>query len=130
MKKETKQAPAALTRASHDPFAFLRRMTSELDRLFEESGWPALPDIEVFEKNHRLVTLRGDVKTYSEKATAERVALGVYGVKAVANDVNVRLGDTQQGPTPILRGQSSPHSSGTPTAPRAHPATKVEIKAA
>lgn len=43
-----------------------------------------------------VVTLRGDVKTYSEKATAERVALGVYGVKAVANDVNVRLGDGQQ----------------------------------
>jgi osmotically-inducible protein OsmY len=38
-----------------------------------------------------VVTLRGDVKTYSEKATAERVALGVYSVKAVANDVNVRL---------------------------------------
>jgi len=27
-----------------------------------------------------VVTLRGDVRTYSEKATAERVALGVYGV--------------------------------------------------
>jgi osmotically-inducible protein OsmY len=34
-----------------------------------------------------------DVRTYSEKATAERVALGVYGVRAVANDVTVRLGD-------------------------------------
>jgi osmotically-inducible protein OsmY len=43
-----------------------------------------------------VVTLRGDVKTYSEKAAAERVALAVYGVKAVANDVNVRLGDGQQ----------------------------------
>ena len=40
-----------------------------------------------------IVTLRGDVRTYSEKATAERVALGVYGVKAVATDVTVRLGD-------------------------------------
>ena len=39
-----------------------------------------------------VVTLRGDVKTYSERASAERVALAVYGVKAVANDVNVRLG--------------------------------------
>jgi hypothetical protein len=28
-----------------------------------------------------VVTLRGDVRSYSEKATAERVALGVYGVK-------------------------------------------------
>jgi osmotically-inducible protein OsmY len=43
-----------------------------------------------------VVTLRGDVKTYSEKAAAERVALGVYGVKAVANDVNVRLGGGQK----------------------------------
>jgi osmotically-inducible protein OsmY len=43
-----------------------------------------------------VVTLRGDVKTYAEKAAAERVALKVYGVKAVANDVNVRLGDGQQ----------------------------------
>lgn len=37
-----------------------------------------------------------DVRSYSEKATAERVALGVYGVKAVANDVTVRLGDGQK----------------------------------
>jgi osmotically-inducible protein OsmY len=42
-----------------------------------------------------IVTLRGDVKTYLEKASAERVALGVYGVKAVANDVNVNLSDGQ-----------------------------------
>ena len=43
-----------------------------------------------------VVTLRGDVRNYSEKAAAERVALGVYGVKAVANDVAVRLGDGQK----------------------------------
>lgn len=43
-----------------------------------------------------VVTLRGDVKTYSEKAAAERVALATYGVKAVANDVNVHLRDGQQ----------------------------------
>jgi osmotically-inducible protein OsmY len=43
-----------------------------------------------------IVTLRGDVKTYWEKAAAERVALAVYGVKAVANDVNVRIGDGQK----------------------------------
>jgi osmotically-inducible protein OsmY len=40
-----------------------------------------------------IVTLNGDVRTYSEKAMAERVALGIYGVKAVANDVTVRLSD-------------------------------------
>jgi osmotically-inducible protein OsmY len=39
-----------------------------------------------------VVTLRGDVKTYAEKSNAERMTLGVYGVKAVANDLNVRIG--------------------------------------
>lgn len=38
-----------------------------------------------------VVTLRGEVSTYTAKSAAERVALGVYGVKAVANDLNVRL---------------------------------------
>lgn len=39
-----------------------------------------------------VVTLRGDIKSYAEKTAAEHVALGVYGVKAVANDLIVRLG--------------------------------------
>jgi osmotically-inducible protein OsmY len=43
-----------------------------------------------------VVTLRGDVRSYAEKAAAERVALAVYGVKAVANDITVRLRDGQQ----------------------------------
>ena len=38
-----------------------------------------------------VVTLRGDVRTYSAKEAAERVALRVYGVKAVANDIHVHL---------------------------------------
>ena len=38
-----------------------------------------------------VVTLRGDVPSFAAKETAERVALRVYGVKAVANDINVRL---------------------------------------
>src|SRR5262249_32887474 len=38
-----------------------------------------------------VVTLRGDVGSYTAKSTAERVALRVYGVKAVANDLTVRL---------------------------------------
>ena len=46
--------------------------------------------------DNNVVTLRGDVKTYSEKTTAERVALRVYGVKAVANDINVRPLDGHQ----------------------------------
>jgi osmotically-inducible protein OsmY len=43
-----------------------------------------------------VVTLRGDVTSYAEKAAAERVAVGVYGVQAVANDINVRLEIGQQ----------------------------------
>jgi osmotically-inducible protein OsmY len=38
-----------------------------------------------------VVTLHGDIKTYTEKAAAERVALRVFGVRAVANDLNVHL---------------------------------------
>jgi osmotically-inducible protein OsmY len=38
-----------------------------------------------------VVTLRGNVASYAEKVAAERVALRVYGVKAVANDVAVHL---------------------------------------
>jgi osmotically-inducible protein OsmY len=38
-----------------------------------------------------VVTLRGNVGSYSEKVTAERVALRVYGAKAVANDLVVHL---------------------------------------
>ena len=53
-----------------DPFALVRQMTSELDRVFDDwraFGWPAFtrrhaaaaawsPKIEVFEKDNRLVT--------------------------------------------------------------------------
>ena len=40
-----------------------------------------------------VIALRGDVKTYAERAAAERVALRAYGVKAVANDLVVHLVD-------------------------------------
>ena len=39
-----------------------------------------------------VITLRGDVKSFTEKEAAERVALKVYGVKALANDLKVRIG--------------------------------------
>lgn len=38
-----------------------------------------------------VATLRGDVESFAEKEAAERVALHVYGVRAVANDLNVRI---------------------------------------
>ena len=40
-----------------------------------------------------VVTLRGNVASYAEKMAAERVALHVYGVKAIANDLAVHLGN-------------------------------------
>lgn len=63
----------AMEPSRRDPFALMRRMTSELDRMFEESSWPTLrwpsfgpgaiseaatwaPRIDVFEKDQRLVT--------------------------------------------------------------------------
>ena len=59
--------------ATRDPFDFLRQMTSEFDRMFETSGWPSFrwpvlrtrpradvatwfPEIDVFEKDNRLIT--------------------------------------------------------------------------
>lgn len=38
-----------------------------------------------------VVTLRGDVPSFSEKEAAERVALRVFGVRAVANDLTVLI---------------------------------------
>jgi osmotically-inducible protein OsmY len=42
-----------------------------------------------------VVTLRGDARNYAEKLAAERVALHVFGVRAVANELNVNLGAGQ-----------------------------------
>jgi osmotically-inducible protein OsmY len=51
-----------------------------------------------------VVTLRGDVKTYGEKAAAERVALRVFGVKAVADDLKVHLhNDSQRTDTEVAQ---------------------------
>jgi osmotically-inducible protein OsmY len=38
-----------------------------------------------------VVTLRGNVGSFAEKVTAERVALHVFGVKALANDLEVHV---------------------------------------
>ena len=55
-----------------------------------------------------VVTLRGNVASYAEKMTAERVALHVYGVKAVANDLAVTSGICSSGPTRRSRMRRSP----------------------
>jgi HSP20 family protein len=61
--------PTGLMRATaaRDPFAMLRTMAAEFDRLFDEAAWPSsglpavpepawTPGIDVFEKDGRLVT--------------------------------------------------------------------------
>ena len=63
-RKSTALARSGLLVAS---FAFLGQMTSDFDRMFEGSGWPALrtrqltgpvawsPNLDLFEKDHRLI---------------------------------------------------------------------------
>jgi osmotically-inducible protein OsmY len=66
----------------------------ELQRHVEDAlGWePSFDAADIgVSVDDGVVTLRGDVATYTAKSAAERVALAVYGVKAVANDLNVRL---------------------------------------
>ena len=72
----------------------------ELQRHVEDAlGWePSVDAADIgVSVDNGIVTLRGDVTSYTAKAAAERVALGVYAVKAVANDLNVRLpGESQR----------------------------------
>jgi osmotically-inducible protein OsmY len=66
----------------------------ELQRHVEDAlGWePSFDAADIgVSVDNGVVALRGDVKTYTARSAAERVALAVYGVKAVANDLNVRL---------------------------------------
>jgi osmotically-inducible protein OsmY len=69
-----------------------------------ELNWePSLnnDDIAVAVRNG-IVTLDGYVDSFAGKWTAERVASGVRGVKAVANDVEVRIPFGSQRPDPDI----------------------------
>jgi osmotically-inducible protein OsmY len=59
----------------------------------DELEWePSLDATEIGVAVHEgIVTLTGSVPSYTEKRTAERVAKRVRGVKAVANDIEVRM---------------------------------------
>jgi len=49
-----------------------------------------------------VVTLTGSVMSYADKMTAERVAKRLYGVKAVANDIEIKLlGSTERNDSDI-----------------------------
>ena len=71
----------------------------ELQRHVEDAlGWePSFDAADIgVSVDNGVVALRGDVKTYTARSAAERVVLAVYGVKAVANDLNVRLAGEYQ----------------------------------
>jgi HSP20 family protein len=65
MKKHVSLMPSSMAR---DPFGVLRQLTSELDPVFEAARWPSFfgrwrpeetawtPEIDVFERDNRLVT--------------------------------------------------------------------------
>ena len=69
----TKKDSTVRRQGARDPFALLRQMTSDVERAFNESGWPTFrvpalaigsgtdtanwfPEIDVFERDNRLVT--------------------------------------------------------------------------
>ena len=64
-----------------------------LDRVEDALDWEPSVDVSDVDVSvdGGVVTMRGDVGSYAQKRTAERVVLGVYGVRGVANDLNVRL---------------------------------------
>ena len=64
------------------------------------------PDIAV-SVHDGVVTLRGDVKSYRQRAAAERLAFGIEGVRAVANDVNTYSPDRAPSGTEIAEAAVS-----------------------
>jgi len=64
-----------------------------LDQVEDALDWEPSVDVSDVDVSvdGGVVTMRGDVGSYAQKRTAERVVLGVYGVRGVANDLNVRL---------------------------------------
>jgi osmotically-inducible protein OsmY len=76
-------------------------MTKELElrhRVTEELEWePSLDAAQVgVGAAEGVITLTGSVSTYVQKLAAERAAKRVLGVKAVANDIEVRPGVSHQ----------------------------------
>jgi osmotically-inducible protein OsmY len=61
--------------------------------VLDELEWePSLDAAEIGVTAHEgVVTLTGAVKSYAEKMTAERATKRLHGVKAIANDIEVRL---------------------------------------
>jgi osmotically-inducible protein OsmY len=66
--------------------------------VLDELEWdPSVDAAEIGVTAHNgIVTLTGAAKSYTEKLAAERVAKRVQGVKAIANDIEVRLPGTAE----------------------------------
>jgi osmotically-inducible protein OsmY len=66
--------------------------------VIEELDWePSLDAAEIGVTAHEgIVTLTGAAKSYTEKLMAERAVSRVKGVKAIANDIEVRLSGTAE----------------------------------
>lgn len=91
-----KESALARRGAGRDPFGLMRQMTTELDRLFDEGVFPTfafpalgqrkaaeavawLPDIDVFEKDNRLVT-KIDLPGMKKEDVAVEVADGQLSI--------------------------------------------------
>jgi osmotically-inducible protein OsmY len=75
------------------------RTDSELQRyVLDELKWePSVDAAHIgVSVNDGIVTLSGRVSSYAEKYVAEKAAKRVYGVKAVVNELDVRLPGTSQ----------------------------------
>jgi osmotically-inducible protein OsmY len=66
--------------------------TALRDRVEQQLDWaPEVPTTDIgVSAEDGVVTLTGFVNTYAEKLAAERATLKTYGVKAVANDIEVK----------------------------------------
>ena len=60
-----------------------------------------------------IVTLRGYARSIEQKALAERVALDVYGLKGVANDIAVRARRFQRTDTEIAQAAAAALAGNT-----------------
>jgi osmotically-inducible protein OsmY len=84
--------PAAKTITAED-----KELRDAVQRQIEWEPEITSEDISVAVHDH-IVSLTGFVHAYMEKVAAEKAAKRVYGVKAVANDIEVKLGIEKSDP--------------------------------
>lgn len=75
-------------------FNFFEKKDTQIeDDVVNELRWnPSVQDLDLIVKcDEGIITLRGNVPHFYDKTLAEEIALGVGGVKAVANEIEVVL---------------------------------------